>query len=47
MISLQEDNEELTETIEDLQREVDRKDQNCKKLQSDLEDVLANYEKTQ
>ncbi len=47
IISLQEDNEELAQTIEDLQNEVGRKDENYTKLSQDLEDLLSHYEKNQ
>ena len=30
-----------------MQKEIEQKDQNCTKLQNDLEDILTNYEKTQ
>jgi chromosome segregation ATPase len=47
IISLQEDNEALAQTIEDLQNEVGLKEENYTKLQKDLEDLLSHYEKNQ
>lgn len=47
IISLQEDNEALAQTIEDLQNEVGLKEENYTKLQKDLEDLLSHYENNQ
>lgn len=44
---MQEDNEQLAQTIEDLQNDLGMKNENNIKLQKDLEDILVLYEKLQ
>lgn len=46
-MSLQEDKDELASEIDELQRELQQKDESLLKTQADLEDLLINYEKSQ